>query len=206
MRYQEIINETEVDPAESINPELQKLIDVAENNGQRIAASRTLRYQLFVPRLPEGTKRPRRIRESIKPNAELWTSTAIRRGPNSYTSAWAEWCYNNMPQWLSKTGRLYRVNNGARVLNLGSDDAARKVAALFGRQYTGGRYEILGNYPWAELGKYFDAVRYPARLSNSWRSRQSNTLMSLWDVESTAWYNTQHLTLIREVNIDVRGW
>jgi hypothetical protein len=111
-----------------------------------------------------------------------------------------------MPDWLSKKGQLYQVNTGARVLNLGSDDAARKVAALFGRQYTKGRYEILGNYPWKELGQYFDAVRYPARLSGRWGSRQANILMSMWDVESTAWYNTQHLTLVREVDITVREW
>ena len=183
---------------EDVSPELQKLLDSAATNGAKMASSRTLRYQLHLPRTL--------MKEDIKPNAELWTSTAIRQGPNSYTSAWAEWCYYNMPDWLSKKGRLYQVNSGARVLNLGSDDAARKVAALFGRHYTQGRYEILGNYPWEELGKYFDAVRYPARLSGNWSSRQSNILMSMWDVESTAWYNTRHLTLIQEVDITVRGW
>lgn len=183
---------------DEISLELQKLLDSAAATGTKMASSRTLRYQLHLPRAV--------IKEDMKPNAELWTSTAENRGPNTYTSAWAEWCDDNMPEWLSKKGRLYQVNNGARVLNLGSDDAARKVAALFGRSYTGGRYEILGNYPWEELGQYFDAVRYPARLTGSWRSRQSNVLMSLWDVESTAWYNTKHLTLLREVDIKVRGW
>lgn len=183
---------------EEISPELQKLLDSAAAAGTKMASSRTLRYQLHLPRTV--------VKEDIKPNAELWTSTAIRNGPNSYTSAWAEWCNDNMPDWLSKKGRLYQVNNGARVLNLGSDDAARKVAALFGRQYTKGRNEILGNYPWEELGQYFDAVRYPARLSGRWGSRQANILMSMWDVESTAWYNTRHLTLIREVDINVREW
>jgi hypothetical protein len=112
-----------------------------------------------------------------------------------------------MPSWLAKEGKLYEVQPGARILNIGSDEAAIKIARLFGRNYSNAsRYERLGNYPWKELGLYFDAIRYPARLKSSFTSRQNNILMSLWDVESTAWYNTNKLKFLRTVEINTREW
>jgi hypothetical protein len=194
MRTTEIITE------EEISPELQQLIDQATVAGNKMASSRSLRYQLHVPRKIS-------VREDMKPDAELWTSTAEFRGDNSYTSAWAEWCYYNMPSWLAKEGKLYEVQPGARILNIGSDAAAIKIARLFGRNYSNAsRYERLGNYPWKELKLYFDAIRYPARLKSSFTSRQNNILMSLWDVESTAWYNTNKLKFLRTVEINTREW
>jgi hypothetical protein len=112
-----------------------------------------------------------------------------------------------MPSWLAKEGKLYEVQPGARILNIGSDAAAIKIARLFGRNYSNAsRYERLGNYPWKELKLYFDAIRYPARLKSSFTSRQNNILMSLWDVESTAWYNTNKLKFLRTVKINTRKW
>jgi hypothetical protein len=51
-----------------------------------------------------------------------------------------------------------------------------------------------------------DGIRYPARLSGTWGSGQNNILMNMWDVESTAWFNRDHLRLIGEVNIKTRGF
>ena len=198
MRATEFINEAE---SEEISPELQQLIDIAEQTGNKMAASRELRYQLYMPK-----KDATALIEDIKPNAKLWTSTAIGQGKNTYTSEWAEWCHYNMPKWMSPQGSLYQVQPGAKVLNIGSDQAARKIALVFGKEFKLGRYEIVGKYPWEDLAKYFDAVRYPAKLSGGYASRMNNVLMSLWDVESTAWYNTDKLKPIGKVNIKVRGW
>lgn len=184
---------------DKISPELQKLIDIATETGNKMASSRTLRYQLHVPRKIK-------VSEDLKPNAELWTSTADFRGNNSYTSEWAEWCYYNMQEWLSPVGQLYQVMPGARVLNIGSDASAVKIAKILGHVFTQGKYQILTDYPWKELKLYFDAVRYPARLKGGYNSRNSNILMSLWDVESTAWYNTGKLKLVRDVKINTRKW
>jgi hypothetical protein len=43
-------------------------------------------------------------------------------------------------------------------------------------------------------------------LKSSFTSRQNNILMSLWDVESTAWYNTNKLKFLRTVEINTREW
>lgn len=181
-----------------ISPELQQLIDAATATGNKMAASKTHRYQLYMPKFDRTA-----LGEDFKPNAKLWTSTAISQGPKTYTSEWADWCVQNMPRWVSPTGSLYQIQPGARVLNLGSDAAAERVAKLFGKDYSGlSRYAKLSDYPWESLGKYFDGVRYPARI----KRRFDNILMSLWDVESTAWYNTDVLKLVGEVKIQPREW
>lgn len=191
MRSTEFLND--------ITPEIQQLIDIAEQTGNKMASSRTLSLQLHVPRKIS-------VSEDMKPNAELWTSTAIFRGNNSYTSEWAEWCSREMPEWLAPKGKLYKLQPGAKILNIGSDAAAKKIAKILGHTFTGGPYAILGNYPWNMLKFYFDAIRYPARLKTSYRSRNANILMSMWDVESTAWFNTDKLKLIGDVDINVRNW
>jgi hypothetical protein len=180
------------------NEKLEKLIQLSEIAGNKMASSKTLKYQLYVPRTLK-------IKEDIKPNAELWTSTAIPRGDNNYTSQWAEWCYYNMPEWLSTRGRLYQVQPGARVLNIGSDETAKRVALILGHEFVGSKYTIL-HYPWEKLSEHFDAIRYPARLKNRFTSRMNNILMSLWDVESTAWFRTDKLKLLSEVDIKTRQW
>lgn len=188
------------DVIDDISPELQQLIDKSIAVGNKMAASKKFRYQLHIPRLNQS------IGEDQKPQATLWTSTAIPNGKNVYTSEWGEWCHYNAPKWLSKTGQLYQIQPGARILNIGSDQAAIRIAKLFGRNYSITNYERLGNYPWKELSLYFDAIRYPARLSGKYSNRLKNFLMSLWDVESTAWYNTDKLKLVGDVTIKVRGW
>jgi hypothetical protein len=192
------ITKNVLDESTDISSELQQLIDTSIMNGNKMASSRTLKYQLYVPRVAK-------VNEDIKPNAELWTSTAEFRGDNDYTSAWAEWCYYNMPQWLAKRGKLYQVQPGARVLYIGSDAVAKKVARILGHEFAGSKYTIL-QYPWEKLSEHFDAIRYPARLKNRFTSRMNNILMSLWDVESTAWFRTDKLKLLNEVDIKTREW
>jgi hypothetical protein len=67
-------------------------------------------------------------------------------------------------------------------------------------------YSILDNYPWEKLGKLVDGIRYPARLRDSFDGSMNNILMSLWDVESTAWFNKDKLQLIGEVDVKTRGF
>ena len=187
-----------------ITPAIEALIAQAQDNGNKMASNKNLKYQLYISRNLRYTKESVFVRESIKPKAVLWTSTAIVSGEDSYTSQWAEWCSENMAQWLAPRGELYQVQSGAKVLNIGSDMAARKIAKILGHELRGN--SIIDNgYPWAKLGQLVDGIRYPARLSNTWDSRQSNILMSMWDVESTAWFNKDKLQLIGEVNIKTQG-
>jgi hypothetical protein len=187
-----------------ITPAIEALIAKAQDNGNKMAVSRSLKYQLYIPRGTRSVKESVFVREGIKPRASIWTSTAIPMGENTYTSQWAEWCQENMAQWLAPTGQLYQVQSGARVLNIGSDAEARKIARILGHELQG--YSIIDDYPWEKLGQLVDGIRYPARLGGTWGSSQSNILMSMWDVESTAWFNRDHLRLIGEVNIKTRGY
>jgi hypothetical protein len=201
MRAQELILENE---EVEMTSAIQNLIAQAEETGNKMAASRSLRYQLYIPRNTRYAKESTFVRESIKPRASIWTSTAIPMGENTYTSQWAEWCQENMAQWLSPKGQLYQVQPGARVLNIGSDQAARKIAKLLNHELQG--YSIIDSYPWDKIGQLVDGIRYPARLRGSLGSRLDNILMSMWDVESTAWFNRDRLRLIGEVNVKTRGF
>ena len=141
-----------------------------------------------------------------KPNANLWTSTAIKT-ENGWTSDWAKWTYNNQRDWLSNTGYLYKVKPGALVLSLDSTYDAEEVYNVFsdlGRlkeipEYLKGSrpyYKDLMryNFPWDEISKHFDAVWHSG-------SRYDHDFMYGWDVESTAWFDTDFLQLIGEVPV-----
>ena len=186
-----------------ITPAIEALIAQAQDNGNKMATNQSLKYQLYIPRNLRYVKESVFVREGVKPRASIWTSTAIPLGENTYTSQWAEWCQENMAQWLAPNGQLYQVESGARVLNIGSDAAARKIARILGHELRG--YSIIDDYPWAKLGQLVDGIRYPARLGGTWGNGSPGILMSMGDVESTAWFNRDHLRLIDEVNIKTQG-
>lgn len=185
-----------------ISPELQRLIDSSVIAGEKMAASNKFKYQLYVPRKQTS------VFEDFKPNAELWTSTAIKNGPDTYTSEWVEWCWRGgkmTRDWISKTGTLYKIQTGAKILHIGSDAAALKIAKILGHTFPS-QYARLSLYPWEALREHFDAIHYPARLSSKYSSRLNNIMMNLWDVESTAWYNTSKLSVVEQVNVKARDW
>jgi len=191
---------TEFIPEDELSPQLQDLIVRAQSAGNKMAASKMYRYQLYVPRADST------LSEDFKPNAERWTSTAIKRG-NTYTSQWVEWCWREgrmTQQWIAPRGTLYRILPGAKILHIGSDDMALKIAKILGHTFPS-QYARL-HYPWELLKEHFDAVHYPARLKNTYNSRSNNILMSLWDVESTAWYNTRYLQEVGQVSVEPRKW
>lgn len=152
--------------------------------------------QLYVPN-------PREVNEVLKPTSGFtysisWTSTAKKQG-NRYTSAWVEWCKSEMPQWLSPKGIIYRVKPGARVLKMNTDADAYKIAQHYGIESPKDRMTAFTwseRFPWDDIEMDFDAVHHtPAG------NRLANMLMSSWDVESTAWFNTRHLENLGEVEI-----
>ena len=143
-----------------------------------------------------------------KPISDLWTSTAIKT-PNGYTSDWVQWVINNQRDWYSDTGYLYKVKPGALVLSLDTEYDARRVYHAFedlGRisDIEKEKYERYSNdsetimrltFPWDQIAKHFDAVHHSG---HSYR----DSFMYGWDVESTAWLNTEFLQLIGPVKID----
>ena len=164
------------------------------NMGNKLAGS----LQLYVPR-------PKKVNEILKPTSGftytvIWTSTAQQQG-NGYTSDWVDWCKNNMPQWLTDKGILYKVTAGARILSMNTDKDAFKIAKYYGINPPKNDYEKFlwaRNFPWDEVENDFDGIHHEPG-----GSRFANILMSTWDVESTAWFNTNHLQNLGEVQISI---
>jgi hypothetical protein len=141
-----------------------------------------------------------------KPISDLWTSTAIKT-PNGYTSDWVQWVINNQQDWYSDTGYLYKVKPGALVLELNNQYDAQRVYHAFenlGRISDTEKYKPYSDdpefmmrvtFPWDQIAKHFDAVYHNG---HSYR----DSFMYGWDVESTAWLNTEFLQLIGPVKID----
>ena len=163
------------------------------NIGPKLVGS----LQLYVPR-------PNKVDEILKPTSGfmysvVWTRTAQKVG-NSYTSDWVEWCKTEMPQWLSPTGKLYKVKPGTRILGMNTDKDAFRIAQHYGVNPPQKPHEWFTwaqKFPWDDVENDFDGIHHvPA-------SRMSNILMSSWDVESTAWFDTRGLEHIGDVRISI---
>lgn len=146
-----------------------------------------LGLQLYVPR-------PREVDEALKPKAKVWTSTARQADDGSYTSEWVEWCKYEMSHWLSEKGTLYKVLPGAKILQLNTDAEARELAIKYGVNVKD-ELSLMMNMPWEQVSKDYDAIHHLP--TNRW----DNMIMSSWDVESTAWFDTKYLKKVADVKI-----
>ena len=136
-----------------------------------------------------------------KPGGAFWTSSAIKMPGNYYKSDWSNWVHDNMPQWASDTGYLYKVKPGALVLELNSVQDAENIYQTFVELGVvppiTDSYEInlKVKFPWNEVAKHFDAVWHEGYGS------YGDMFVYGWDVESTAWFNTDFLQLMGEVKV-----
>lgn len=164
------------------------------NIGPKLAGS----LQLYVPR-------PRKVEEILKPTSGfmyrvIWTSTA-EKTDGGYTSQWIEWCKNEMPEWITDKGILYRVKPGARVLNMNTDKDAYKIAQHYNvppPKSLLDSFKWTQKFPWDEIEDDFDGIHHIPT-----GARSHNPLMSAWDVESTAWFNINHLENLGEVKVSI---
>jgi hypothetical protein len=165
---------------------------------QVVAESQTESLQLYVPR-------PKNINEILKPTSGFmysvtWTST-VKKENDGYTSDWVEWCKDVMPQWLTDKGILYKVQPGARILNMNTDADAFAIAKKYGLQRPKNYSDIptwVQHFPWDDIEDDYDGIHHVPT-----GSRLANMLMSSWDVESTAWFNKNHLVNLGEVRISL---
>lgn len=152
--------------------------------------------QLYVPR-------PKQVEEIFKPGKSagktIWTSTA-KMQDGKYTSAWVEWCKSEMPQWLHETGTLYKVKPGAKILSLNTDSDAYRIGKQYGLEPPTDNiesFEWARSFPWDKVAKDFAGIHHvPTK-------RFENMLMSMWDVESTVWFDITDLENLGEVEIDL---
>lgn len=166
----------------------------SSQTGNKIIGS----LQLYVPR-------PKNINEIFKPTSGfmysvIWTSTAQKLPNGSYTSEWVEWCKHEMPDWLSSEGSLYKVKPGARILSMNTDKDAFNIGKYYGVKPPKDMVNTImwaQKFPWDEIENDFDAVHHVPS-----GSRVHNILMSSWDVESTAWFNTNYLQNMGQVKVN----
>lgn len=153
--------------------------------------------QLYVPR-------PKNVNEILKPISGFmysvtWTSTAKKQG-NGYTSAWVEWCKTEMPHWLTDKGILYKVSSSARILSMNTDKDAFMIAKHYGVEppkTSNENFTWAQEFPWDDIQDDYDGIHHVPV------NRGSNVLMSSWDVESTAWLDTNHLQNLGEVKVNI---
>jgi putative chitinase len=146
--------------------------------------------QLYVPR-------PKKTNEmfGLKPNAKVWTSTAVKY-KDGYASEWVDWCYGEMPHWIGEEGTLFDIRPGARILVINTDKQAIAIAKKYGVDVKD-QMDLYRKMPWDKLSKDYDAIHHnPEEMD-----RYNNTFMRSWDVESTAWYNTDYLINPKKVPI-----
>lgn len=141
-----------------------------------IENTKQLAPQLYVPH-------PKSVQENFKPMAKLWTSTAIKT-PKGYTSDWVEWASQAMPDWIHHEGTLYTVNPAARILAINSDRDAVRVARHYGVAVNDAM-DLFRNMPWDKIAQDYDGIHHVPS--------GRDLFMSSWDVESTAWLNTNQL-------------
>ena len=147
-----------------------------------------------------------------KPVANLWTSTARKRGDGTYTSAWSQWTESNQPNWFSDVGYLYRIKPGALILGLDSDRQAERIFSMFMALKTPNpdwdefnkdrEFTMMKKFPWDEVIKHFDAVTHSgASRYSGYGYERGDTFMYGWDVESTAWFDTSFLEYLGPVKV-----
>ena len=144
-----------------------------------------------------------------KPGNCFWTSSlksaGVISGKKYYYSEWVDWVSGNQSDWWSPKGYVYKISPSARILELNSThdavDIYKLYAALGSKVELGNlygadeeKYALMKDFPWQDIRKHWDGV-------NHHHSFDRYGFTYGWDVESTAWFNTDVLTYVGEVNI-----
>lgn len=187
------------------------------------------RLQLFVPRpavhkrerqleVPEALNAPVMVGRGkmekgyTKPiGTSLWTSTlqvsGEQGGVKYYTSPWFEYAIQINQKWTHPEGHVYKINPQARILTLDDDHDAAMVYKLYRRLGAAipdehgttehGLKNVHTHFPWNDVAKHWDGVHHSGR--GSYGSGHGIDFMYSWDVESTAWFDTDVLQYMGKV-------
>lgn len=131
-----------------------------------------------------------------KPDQGFWTSTAHQRdGGKTWASDWLTgYLHDNASEWIPENGFLFEVIGTPRIFDITYADRFfdwaeqyEKIdiadnARSYGRQLT-----MRLHFPWDELAKHFDGAHFDGGGGGSEEFTYG------WDVESTVWFDMQHL-------------
>jgi hypothetical protein len=184
--------------------------------------SPTFRYQLFIPRhekewkgLPKklrlGATDPRQGLQN-KPFGAFWTST-MGQYEGEDTSDWESWMRGNMPSWHVPKGIVLEVDSRANVKHLRTKQEAedfldeygtpgllsqvtgelpRRESDLFGEGKWWGMMQVTPD--WDRVFAEFDGLHLEG-------GALAHPAFYGWDAESTAWFTTKPLTVVREIEL-----
>jgi hypothetical protein len=142
-------------------------------------------------------------RTHLKPENAFWTSTAVKT-EDGYTSSWVEWCKNEMPEYLSPKGFIFKVKSQVKILTIHNDIEAEVIYHKhlgLDPEFTNLPLEralfIIKHFPWRLISAQYDGIHYDPDYSED----MPPLIMRAWDCESTVWFDMNALELIGEVKI-----
>lgn len=128
-----------------------------------------------------------------KPGSAFWTSSAIEHKNGTYSSDWYKFVKRQHSDWQTDYGYLFEIKPSAIIFDLSyAEDFYRwafETNRLPKSRDGDDSYSVDNmrhHFPWDQLAKHFDGAH-----TNSFNR---DDFLSGWDVESTAWFNTQVLT------------
>jgi hypothetical protein len=175
-------------------------------------------YQLFIPRGTKQAKTPRDRRldnlssswayddeGNLKPQYAKWEQGPKELSPTGQVDEAApiiKTARANIPPGDNKPmAQLWTSTAIKRKDGTWTSDWGRWIAdnhrGWLEMSSSYDRYEMRAKFPWDLVNRHFDAVhvRFPGE-----------GFTYGWDVESTAWLNTEHLTLVGEVPVAQYGY
>ena len=148
-----------------------------------------------------------------KPNCGLWTSTAKKLANGKWTSDWQNFALTNGLNYSkSPIGYLYKIKPPTCILDLITTSDCEQIYKIFNmlrrgntKFYNQGDNTFTRNFPelamaydfpWPEIAKHFDGIHHWGR-----RVFRNSGFLDDWDVESTAWFNTNCLEFLGQVPV-----
>ncbi len=136
---------------------------------------------------------PIRNRDWVKPAGGVWTSTYTPE--KEHTSDWVCWCALMRPEWIPKSGFLYRVSPRAKIVEIDSLKDLRDLIDVYPAYIHHARVYI--NFE-ALIRRGYDGIHLTERGQIATRHSKPYGLYG-WDCESTLWFNSDHLELAGEI-------
>ena len=191
----------------NLKPEYQRMIDLANESimfeGAPILVNTTQNV---------GGQKPT--------NSALWTSTAKEKSNGKRTSSWNDFVQEGgLPDKMKGQGQLGYLNDvkpGTTVCEIDSTNDAKCMYEMFatlGRENTAyadpeewkrireigfdSGYLLQKDFPWQHIARHFDCVHHYNFGRSSYDGFSDFTYG--YDCESTAWFKSDHLTLLGKV-------
>jgi hypothetical protein len=163
--------------------------------------------QVFIPAkgatwqgLPQiHAAQPRRSGLQNKPADAFWTSTFTEH-EGAPASDWDQWMRSESPKWHPGHAVVLEVSPDARVKHIRTEEEARDFVRQY-RMSDRGLRSWSTPMDWAQIMDEYDALHVEADAITY------DSGFYGWDAESTAWFNTDHLTEIGTVKMpEVVDW